>query len=127
METLLHDVRFAARAMARRPLPTLLALLTFALGIAASTAMFGLVLAHALRLAAGGAVIGILASFIATRAIEAYLWGAAPSDPITFVGTAAALAIACVLAALPPARGPLASTRSRAAGRLAQPHLRQGL
>ncbi|MCI0432070.1 MAG: ABC transporter permease, partial [Gemmatimonadetes bacterium] len=49
MDWLVQDVRFAARAMARRPGPTCLALLTFALGIAASTAMFSVIDAVLLR------------------------------------------------------------------------------
>jgi predicted permease len=49
MDTLLQDLKFAARSAARRPGPTTLALLTFALGIAASTAMFSVVDAVLLR------------------------------------------------------------------------------
>jgi predicted permease len=43
MDTLLQDVRYAVRAMTRRKAVTALAVLTFGLGIAASTAMFSVV------------------------------------------------------------------------------------
>jgi putative ABC transport system permease protein len=49
MDEVLQNLRFAARSMTRRPLQTLLAAGTLALGIAASTAMFSVVDAVMLR------------------------------------------------------------------------------
>ena len=43
MEALLHDLRYALRALARRPMLTLAAVITIGLGIGANTAMFGVV------------------------------------------------------------------------------------
>jgi hypothetical protein len=62
----------------------------------------GLVVAQAVRLGALGGLLGILASFAATRALEAYLWGVGRTDAITLVGVGFALAFASVLAALAP-------------------------
>lgn len=49
MESLAQDVRFALRAVRRRPFPAFLAVLTLGLGIAASTGMFSVVDAVLLR------------------------------------------------------------------------------
>lgn len=49
LENFFHDLRHARRTMLRRPGPTLLAVLMFGLGIAASTAMFSVVDAVLLR------------------------------------------------------------------------------
>jgi ABC-type antimicrobial peptide transport system permease subunit len=68
------------------------------------TGILGLVLGQALRLALAGAVLGVVVSFIATRAIEAYLWGVSRTDPVTLVGIAALLGVASIVAALAPAR-----------------------
>jgi predicted permease len=62
-----------------------------------------LVLAHALRLAVLGGAAGIALSFLATRSIEAYLWGVERTDPLTLVGVAALVAGASVLSAVAPA------------------------
>jgi predicted permease len=49
MDTLVQDVRFALRALVRRPTTSVVAVLTLGLGIAASTAMFSVVDAVLLR------------------------------------------------------------------------------
>jgi len=69
---------------------------------AARRRVTALVIVQALQLGLAGAFAGIIAALIATRSIEAYLWGVAPTDPLTLVGIALALAAAAVLAALAP-------------------------
>jgi hypothetical protein len=49
METLIRDLRFAVRTMARKPAFTSMAIIIIALGIGANTAIFSLVRAVILR------------------------------------------------------------------------------
>lgn len=67
---------------------------------------------HLLRLAAAesawvaviGIAIGVAGSYAFAHAIRALLYGVAPTDPLTFVLAAAALAVLVLLASLVPAR-----------------------
>lgn len=61
-----------------------------------------LVVGQAVRLGVLGAMIGIVLSFVATRGLEAYLWGVQRTDALTLITIAMALAGASVLAALAP-------------------------
>jgi ABC-type antimicrobial peptide transport system permease subunit len=65
--------------------------------------VLGLVLRHALRLGATGALVGLVISLVATRSLEAYLWGVARTDLLTLGGIAVTLGMASVAAALVPA------------------------
>ncbi|MGH7552271.1 MAG: FtsX-like permease family protein, partial [Longimicrobiales bacterium] len=69
---------------------------------AAQKGILGLVLRHAVRHALIGGGIGILASLVVTRSIEAYLWGVERTDPLTLALVGALLAAASVLAAMSP-------------------------
>lgn len=68
------------------------------------TGILGLVLGQAVRMAALGALLGVAISFVATRAIESYLWGVPRTDPLTLVAIAGLLGAASVVAALAPGR-----------------------
>ena len=66
--------------------------------------ILGLVLVRALRLTGYGIVIGMVGSFVMTRALSALLFGVGSLDPITFLGTPVILTLVAVLASLLPAR-----------------------
>ena len=62
------------------------------------------VLKRSLRLAAIGLGIGIVAALAGTRILSSLLFGVSPTDPATFVGTAAVLGLVALLASYLPAR-----------------------
>jgi ABC-type antimicrobial peptide transport system permease subunit len=64
--------------------------------------ILGLVVGQAIRLGLLGAAIGIVLSFVATRSLEAYLWGVQRTDAVTLITIAIGLAGASVVAALAP-------------------------
>lgn len=76
-----------------------------------------LVLGNALRLITVGLVIGVAASALLARSLEALLFGVAPMDPVTFLTTPAVLTLVALLACLIPAvralrTDPIAALRS---------------
>jgi predicted permease len=66
--------------------------------------VMSLVMGQAFRMAFWGGFLGLWIAFLATRAIEAYLWGVDRTDPVTLLGTAALVGLASLLAAVPPGR-----------------------
>jgi len=74
-----------------------------ALGSSRAQVQLG-VLSKTLRLALIGIAIGTIASFAASRLITALLFGTEATDPITFLGMIAILAVIAVLAGYLPAR-----------------------
>jgi ABC-type antimicrobial peptide transport system permease subunit len=62
------------------------------------------VLTKAAFLLALGLVAGLVTSWFATRAIQAFLFGVGRHDPITILSVCALLAISGLIAALIPAR-----------------------
>ena len=63
-----------------------------------------LVLGQGARLAAAGVAAGIAASFAVTRLLSSLLFGVRSTDPATFAGVAALLALVALLASYIPAR-----------------------
>jgi ABC-type antimicrobial peptide transport system permease subunit len=62
-----------------------------------------LLLGHALRLLAAGTAAGLAGALAGVRYIESQLFGVTATDPLTFAGGCAVLAIAGVAASLVPA------------------------
>ncbi len=77
--------------------------LRMALGAEASTVVRG-VIRGALKLAALGVALGLLAAFGVTRLLGSFLFGVSPADPATLVGVALVLVVVTVLASYIPAR-----------------------
>jgi predicted permease len=62
------------------------------------------VIGKAIRLALIGIAVGTAASFVVARGIAALLYGTAPTDPVTFAGMIALLALVALVAGYLPAR-----------------------
>jgi predicted permease len=71
---------------------------------AAPLAMQGQVLTQTMTLAAIGLAVGLPAAWFAAKAIQGLLFGVVSSDPVTFSGVAAVVAIVAGLAGYVPAR-----------------------
>ena len=82
---------------------------------ATRSGMLAMVLRRALMLSAVGIAVGLLITPLATRGLTGLLFGIRPSDPLSLVGTAAALVVVASLAALVPSR-PRRPDRARIAG-----------
>ena len=67
-------------------------------------AVFRLVVGQGMTLVALGVVLGVGASFVATRLIEAQLFEVTRTDPMVFVGVSIALLVAGLAACVMPAR-----------------------
>jgi hypothetical protein len=63
-----------------------------------------LVVGHAMRLAATGAVIGVVAALVTSRLLVSLLYDVSPSDPLALAGAAVALLTVALLASLGPTR-----------------------
>jgi ABC-type antimicrobial peptide transport system permease subunit len=56
-----------------------------------------------LKPVAGGLVLGLVGAFVVTRLLGGLVWGVSTTDPATFAGLAALLALVAGLASLVPA------------------------
>ena len=63
-----------------------------------------LVVGDGLKLAATGIAAGVGLALVLTRALTTWLFGVAPTDPVTFAGVALALALVAIVASAVPAR-----------------------
>jgi ABC-type antimicrobial peptide transport system permease subunit len=66
--------------------------------------ILSLVLKQGARVTAVGVVIGVVGSFLLTRAIRSLLFGLSPTDPLTFAAVALLLIAVALLACWVPAR-----------------------
>jgi putative ABC transport system permease protein len=78
---------------------------------------FRLVAGEGMRLAAAGAVLGLLAALVLTRQLRTLLFGVEPTDPLMFGAAVAVLGLIALLACWVPARraartDPMAALRS---------------
>ena len=71
---------------------------------AAPLAMQGQILTQTMTLAAIGLAIGLPAAWMAAKAIQGLLFGVVSSDPVTFGGVVAVVAMVAGLAGYVPAR-----------------------
>jgi putative ABC transport system permease protein len=76
--------------------------LRMALG-AERSQVVSMVLTHALKLTAAGAVLGVAASLATTQALRSLLFGVTPTDPVTFALVPICLAAAAVISSGLPA------------------------
>ena len=70
---------------------------------APTSGVIGLVVGRAAKLAAGGAIVGILAALVATRSLGSLLYGISATDPITFVSVPLLFLVVAMLASYAPA------------------------
>jgi putative ABC transport system permease protein len=77
--------------------------LRMALG-ASRPAVMRMILSQGGKLAAAGVMLGLGASFVLTRSMEAMLFGVSASDPFTFIVVAALLTAVALAACYIPAR-----------------------
>jgi putative ABC transport system permease protein len=71
---------------------------------APARAVVRMVVGHGLRLVAIGLALGVALALAATRALAALLYGVSATDPATYAGVAAALAVVAAAASWLPAR-----------------------
>jgi putative ABC transport system permease protein len=66
--------------------------------------VFKLIVAHGARLAGGGILLGMIGAAGVTRVVTSLLYNVSATDPLSFIATAAFLAVIAVLASYLPAR-----------------------
>jgi putative ABC transport system permease protein len=75
-----------------------------ALGAAPGT-IVSMIVREGMLVALTGAALGVAGALVLTRSMTSFLYGVAPSDPLTFLGVTCVLTAAALLATYLPARG----------------------
>ncbi|GAC1465771.1 MAG: hypothetical protein PVSMB1_15360 [Gemmatimonadaceae bacterium] len=126
MESVLHDLRYVCRSLTRTPSLTATAVLTLAIGIGATTAIFSVVNAVVLRpppyaepdrlwtvrarlgrvgiLVASGSLVGIIIGLAASRLLASVVYQANAGDPMVLAAAALAMCAIGLGASWLPAR-----------------------
>ena len=99
IEEFFSDLRIALRTLSRTPSVTAVVLLTFALGVGATTA-----LREGAHVALFGALLGVPLALLLASSIRSLLYSIAPFDPLTISAVLAALFGVEFAASLVPAR-----------------------
>jgi ABC-type antimicrobial peptide transport system permease subunit len=71
---------------------------------AAPSSVIGLMVGDGMKLVAVGGVVGLALAFLATQALQGFLFGITPLDPVTFLAVPTVLCAVALLAAYIPAR-----------------------
>ena len=71
---------------------------------AARRSILNMVFSEGARVIAAGLVIGLIASVLLGRVLDAFLFGVAPTDPVTLIGMALLFCVVALLACFVPAR-----------------------
>jgi putative ABC transport system permease protein len=66
--------------------------------------ILAMVIKNGLTLVAAGILVGVMASYVLTRALASQIWGVSPTDPLTFVVVVAVIVTVGIAACLLPAR-----------------------
>ena len=66
--------------------------------------VFGLIIGEGARVAATGIAVGLAAALVLLRVMTGFLYGVAPTDPVTFAAVSAALFLVALVACYAPAR-----------------------
>ena len=123
MQILKQDVRYGARMLTKKPLFTIVAIITLALGVISylvnqRTQEIGLrmalgaqvgdimrmVMKQGMVLVLGGIALGLGAALLLTRLMSRLLYEVSATDPLTFGGIAFLLIAVALLACYLPAR-----------------------